>query len=140
MKIQNIIKALIIQDRKLLVIKNLDEVYLLPETVQGYQETMTKSIENDCIEKYGILVDVEDIAYIKEEIDNDLNSLSHRVEYYFICTIMDEINREENQKDVEWIEIDKIMDYHICPINIRQFIFNLFNTKEQIVYLGKVED
>lgn len=154
MRIRNSAKAVIIQDSKVLLTKNKDEegfFYLFPGGGQEHGEALMETVKRECIEEIGEDVEVKDLLHVREYIgknhehadyDNDL----HQVEYYFVCTILEDqnpplipSNPDTYQVGIEWLPLQNLMDHRIYPRGIRKSIQALGDdNRTSPVYLGDI--
>jgi len=142
MKIRNSIKAIIIQDNKLLVTKLEDEdgmYYLLPGGGQESGEKMHDTVIRECMEETGYIVEVQELMFIRECF---LVADTHRIEMMFRCQIVGETqktNMDQNQLGIDWIELDRIEDEPLYPAELRTRIKLSHSNVEQPVYLGEMQ-
>ena len=142
MVIRNSVKAIIIQDNKLLVTKLQDEdgmYYLLPGGGQEVGEKMHDTVIRECMEETGFVVEVQELMFIRECF---LVPGIHRVEMMFRCHVIGEsqiTNMDPNQLDVEWIDMDKIEDEPLFPAELRTRIKRSHLNMEHPVYLGEIQ-
>jgi 8-oxo-dGTP diphosphatase len=71
MNIRNFVKALIVQEGKLLVTKNNDEegeFYLCPGGGQEHGETFHETLQRECMEEIGQEVEIGELLFIREYI------------------------------------------------------------------------
>mgnify|MGYP000918084257 CR=1 FL=1 len=127
-KIRNSVKAIIIEDNKLLCIKLADKkgnFYILPGGGQEKYETFVETLERECLEELGARVKVGKLKYVREYIarnhefaDEDDN---HQVEYMFTCGLLSRPNLENatqldtKQTGIEWLELSSWEDLRLYP-------------------------
>jgi len=142
MNIRNSIKAIIIQNNKLLVTKLRDEdgiYYLLPGGGQEAGEKMHDTVIRECMEETGFVVEVQELMFIRECF---LVPGIHRVEMMFRCHMISEskmTNMDQNQLGIEWIDIDQIEDEPLFPAELRTRIKQSHMGIDQPVYLGEMQ-
>lgn len=145
--IRNSAKAIIIDNKQVLLTKNKDHdgfFYLFPGGGQEKGEELKDTIVRECLEEIGCRVTVKDIVFIREYIgknhefaewDHDI----HQVEFYFECLIETQAdiikatNPDELQVGIEWIEIKDLDDIRIYP---KGLVNQLMNGVKQTCYIG----
>lgn len=150
--IRNSVKAIIIEEGKLLLTKcdfgDGKPSYLFSGGGQEPGETFIETLKRECIEELGAKVSVGELAWIREYIGKnhefaEQDQEVHQVEYYFICTLDTPVdlakatNLDVVQTGVEWINLTDLEDYNIYPKAIREHL----DTKGNIlppVYAGDV--
>ncbi|WP_106769379.1 NUDIX domain-containing protein [Paenibacillus faecalis] len=127
--IRNSAKAVIIQNERVLLTKNVDRdgvFYLFPGGGQEKYEELKDAVVRECLEEIGSRVEVKDIMFIREYIGKNhqftqWDSDIHQVEFYFECELAteDEVfnghNPDEYQIGVEWIELSRLNEIRIYP-------------------------
>ncbi|MFP9129172.1 NUDIX domain-containing protein [Niallia sp. BSM11] len=146
-------KAIIIDNDKLLLTKNQDDegyFYLFPGGGQEHGETLEQAVRRECLEEVGEQVEVGSLVFIREYIGKNHEHASfdydfHQVEHYFICNIENGqsektklANPDTNQVGLEWLPIDKLLDYRIYPKELLQQIINYTQNITTPVYLGDI--
>lgn len=130
--IRNSAKAVIIQNERILLTKNVDEngfFYLFPGGGQEKYEELKDAVVRECIEEIGCSVEVKDILYIREYIGKnhqfaEWDADIHQVEFYFECVMenKEEIfnghNPDETQVGVEWIELSRLHEIRVYPFDL----------------------
>lgn len=123
--IRNSAKAVIIQNERVLLTKNVDQdgiFYLFPGGGQEKYEELKDAVVRECIEEIGCSVKVKDILFIREYIGKnhqfaEWDADIHQVEFYFECEMetKDEVfnghNPDDAQIGVEWIELARMMHW-----------------------------
>lgn len=152
MNIRNSAKAIILQDSKVLLTKNIDDegyFYLFPGGGQEHGETLEKTVARECMEEVGGHVEVKELLHIREYIGKNhehahFDGNVHQVEYYFECHLLEPAapwiptNPDSHQVGTEWLTISKLPDYRIYPKGIRKSIQNFAAGKKEVVYLGDI--
>ena len=157
MAIRNSAKALIINDNKVLLIKNqntLDDIahdllagtiyYTLPGGGQNQYETLEETVKRECLEETGYTVEVDRLAVICEEIwmndkfRQEHENYTHKIYFIFICRLADKPMEEANEKDfdmigTEWVDINKVKDIRLIS-SIKSNLEVILNSNS-IVYL-----
>lgn len=147
-KIRNSIKAIIIEDDKILMTKNKDSegiYYLLPGGGQEYKETFIDTLKRELLEEIGATVAIYDLVFIREYIgsNNKIQCDMHQVEYMFLCKLISRPNNngslfDDSQIGFEWLPIELLDGYRFYPKELTKFI-KAFNNKEKTpIYLGAI--
>lgn len=150
--IRNSVKAIIIQEGKLLCTKNRDylgDFYLLPGGGQEPGENLHEALKRECMEEISARIEIHDILFIREYIGRnhefaEWDAEMHQIEYMFGCSIISDIAELGNgsvpdnaQIGFEWLEIARLGEYRIYPSVLKDVLCgNGKNT--EIVYLGDV--
>ncbi|MGM1048987.1 8-oxo-dGTP pyrophosphatase MutT, NUDIX family [Paenibacillus uliginis N3/975] len=127
--IRNSAKAVIIQNERVLLTKNVDQdgiFYLFPGGGQEKYEELKDAVVRECIEEIGCSVKVKDILFIREYIGKnhqfaEWDADIHQVEFYFECEMetKDEVfnghNPDDAQIGVEWIELARMNEIRVYP-------------------------
>jgi len=147
--IRNSAKAVIVQNDKVLLTKNVDRegfFYLFPGGGQEKFETLQEAVIRECVEEIGRPVQVEDLLFIREYIGRnhqfaEWDADVHQVEFYFRCSLSEAgadgrfegNNPDSNQVGVEWVELNRMEEIRIYPaalgVNLKQGVF-------KSIYLG----
>jgi len=145
--IRNSIKAIIVRDRRVLLIKNIDNDgfwYVFPGGGQNTGEDMHAALRRECFEETGVSISVGPLRLVREyigrnhefpEIDGDV----HQVELCFECGLMSGSEpkngemRDTNQVDVEWVPLESLGSVRVYPKFFRKGLAD-FHT----IYLGDI--
>jgi 8-oxo-dGTP pyrophosphatase MutT (NUDIX family) len=162
--IRTVVKALIIDNGKLLVNKNISTLgdtwpgfpngmvhYDLPGGGQNRYETLVEALRRECLEETGYAVVPDRLAAVFEEISaNETVRLhherhAHRIFFFYICHLTGEPALAPTEQDFdmvgsEWVEIEKVKYLPLYPIPLRDHIEEII-ASDSIVFLGseKVE-
>jgi 8-oxo-dGTP diphosphatase len=142
-------KAVIRQDGRLLVTKNVDDEgywYILPGGGQEPGETLHEALARECREEIDVDVDVHELLCVREYIGRhhefaEQEGDVHALELMFACTIRDGQVPHNGavpdtlQVGVEWLELDELDRYRLYPQALKAF---LATTGLRTVYLGDV--
>lgn len=147
MTIRNSIKAIIIKNTKLLVTKMQHEqgiYYTLPGGKQEANELMLDALKREVVEETGYLVKPKSLLFIREGFKDDHEEDTHRIEFMFVCDIVEEVGESAQAYDVNqigtyWLNIDNIMHEPLFPVDMRNVIKNYFLGKESPIYLGEMK-
>lgn len=141
----NSVKAIIINNNELLLVKNVDEIgewYSLPGGSQRFGESLTETLKRECKEEISITPIVNELICIREYINdrhpNEKRQKEiHKIEFMFSCTIENNDNvkignsPDTNQVGVEWISLNELQKFVTYPRNLEAII----NSK--IIYCGE---
>ncbi|MBO4276770.1 MAG: NUDIX domain-containing protein [Clostridia bacterium] len=143
MKIRNSIKAVIIDNTKLLTVKmraeDGSEYYTLPGGKQKPDELMLEALKREVGEETGLEVEPKSILFIGESFKEE----THRIEFMFICTVKGELDKkelhyDEDQIGIQWLSIDNILHEELHPYAMRNIIKQYFLGKSNEIYLGEM--
>lgn len=150
--IRNSVKALIIEENKILLIHCHDpqsgDYYALPGGGQNTYEPMMDALQRECLEETGYLVKPQRLAALCEEIitspeyQKAYPEYCHKLYSIFLCKLVDNQTTKESQAapqiadnqqiGVEWVELEKIDELRLlprlCSERIREIIQGLENT------------
>jgi len=128
--IRNSVKAIIIEDGKILVnecdFKDGKITYIFSGGGQEPGETFKDTLERECYEELGAKVSVGELVWIREYIGKNhefakWDSDVHQIEYYFICKLETPVSLEKAtnldtvQVGVAWLELSNLKEYNIYP-------------------------
>ena len=148
--IRNSAKAIIIENDKLLLTKNIDPAgyfYLFPGGGQESGEKLKETVIRECIEEIGCHVTVSELMFIREYIGKNHEFAEwdfdiHQVEFYFRCLLQSRNepavngkNPDSWQVDVEWVSIDKLDEIRLYP---KELGIKLKANLWRPIYLGDV--
>ncbi|MEC0178425.1 NUDIX domain-containing protein [Paenibacillus favisporus] len=149
--IRNTVRALIIQDGRLLAIKKerpeVGVYYTLPGGAQEIGETIEQTLQRECLEELGMDVVEHKFICIREYISKNheysfIMKEVHAVEFIYECRIKATDTFVSSQADVgqigtEWISIEKIKQgisesdrlsiTYQFPITTNDFLKEYFN-------------
>ncbi|MFB7158814.1 MULTISPECIES: NUDIX domain-containing protein [unclassified Lysinibacillus] len=153
MHIRNSVKALIIEDDKILLTKNQDaegNFYLCPGGGQEHGEIFHATLVRECIEEIGCSVDVGELLFIREYVGKNHEHASfdfnvHQVEFYFVCQLAQGIqtkfqptNPDSYQIGLEWLTIEDLSTYRLYPKELIKYLQQYCNGQETPIYLGDI--
>jgi ADP-ribose pyrophosphatase YjhB (NUDIX family) len=144
------VKAVVIQDGRLLVTRNVDDegdFFLLPGGGQEPGESLPEALQRECREEVGAHVEVHDLVLVRDYIGRNhefaaTNSDFHQVELMFRCTIRGDApigngsNPDGWQIGVEWLDVASLQETRLYPAVLRRVIPAL--DEQGTVYLGDV--
>lgn len=146
MIIRNSIKAIIIKNTKLLVTKMKygDTIYYtLPGGKQEVNELMLDALKREVLEETGFRVEPKSLLFIREGFKDEHEVDTHRIEFMFVCDIVEEVGDSVLEYDVNqigtyWLNIDNIMHEPLYPVDMRNVIKNYYLGKKSPIYLGEM--
>lgn len=153
MFMRNSSKAVIIRDDKLLTIKlhgNDKTYYILPGGGQKPGENLHQTLERECMEEVGAKITIGELLFVREYIGKNhelsaKHSHYHQIELIFSCSVDLNRNQFENgempdrgQVGIEWIPIQKLMEYNFFPKAMRVHLISYLNNGEAPVYIGDI--
>ena len=153
--IRNSAKAIIIQNRQLLTIRNRDpqgDFYILPGGGQEHHETLHEALHRECKEEIGVDVVIGPLQFIREYIgahhefaehDSDV----HQIEFMFHCDLKEgQIPAngpmlDTHQVGISWLPLAQLEQYRLYPAVLKGLLKNEvikeINASTR-VYLGDV--
>jgi len=141
--IRNAVRALIIRDGKLLVLKKIDGSYTLPGGAHDPGETLEQGLQRECLEEIGTEVQINRLAYIGDYFkpkDSIPPSTRHQVEFLFHCSVSDDYcahsghHPDKRQVDVLWLELNDLANQPLYPVSLKECINKLDDNVP--VYIG----
>lgn len=154
MAIRNSVKALIIEENKILFTKNLSNkegdkgeiFYILPGGGQNNEETFCEALKRECKEELGARIKVDKIALVREYIGKnhefaEQDKKVHQIEFMFLCRLLSPVNlslatnMDSEQFDIEWIELSELKEANIYPKVLKRVI-DINGKIQSPVYIG----
>lgn len=143
------VKALIIQDDKLLAIANSDAIdfgYTFPGGGQEHRETLIEAIRRECYEEIGVEVIVGDVVFVREYIgahhqDAQSENHVHLVEIIFRCSLPPGVIvksgtlPDDDQVGIEWLPVAGLVNYPFYPLDLRAV---LASAPQSQIYIGDI--
>lgn len=145
-------RALIIRDGNLLAIRMRrvpgEVFYILPGGGQKHGETLTDTVQRECLEEIGTQVDVGEVAYVREYIGRHhhlrkLHKDFHQLEVVFFCQLPDGTvpapghEHDKHQIGVEWLPLNKLQETEFYPEVLKRLVINGEITSKHL-YLGDI--
>lgn len=147
LNIRNSVKAPVIHQGKLLVIKcyNHEEgiYYLLPGGGQEPGEKLLDTAVRESWEETGLRVVPHELRFLRECL---LKKEVHRVEMIFTCSLTGssvpdpaaQLNWDEEQVGVEWLSLDNLAFEPLFPEELRSLISGMASSASSPVYVGEI--
>lgn len=149
-KLRNSVKAIIIEDGKLLVLrkKNGNGAYtVLPGGGQKFRETLHQTLKREVFEEISAKVKIGKLLHIREYFSEKhgfaLEDLKiHQVEFIFKCDLVDPYHPktghfpDPHQKEVVWVKLDQLDEANFYPVALRKILIDL-KKDDSPVYLGE---
>ncbi|QOS79576.1 NUDIX domain-containing protein [Paenibacillus sp. JNUCC31] len=143
-KIRNSVKALIIQDGKMLAIKiddDGDAFYIMPGGSQNAGETLTAAVKREALEELGVDIVPKSLEFVIEGVYGEA---FHRVDFVFLCEHTEPIDNStlrgvKHQVRYEWLDIENLIEQPLFPSKLRKQIVQLFKGDKKEMYLGNEE-
>jgi len=144
-------KAIIVENNKVLMVKNIDKNgfwYILPGGGQHHKETLIQALKRECKEETNVDIEVGELLFIREYIGehhefSEFDRDEHQIELIFSCKIVGSTPVQQGetpdiyQKGVEWLDIKKLAKYRIYPKILKE-IFRSREGKKFPIYLGDI--
>lgn len=122
-------KALIIRDNQILLQKcDFGDgmlCYLFPGGGQEFGETLTETLERECLEELGARVHAHSLIFIREYISANHEFADgkkfHSVDFYFLCDLLTEpceayaYHKDRAQVGIEWVPLPDLRRINLYP-------------------------
>ena len=149
-KLRNSVKAVIIQDGKLLVLRKKDGAgayTVLPGGGQKFRETLHQALKREVFEEISTKVSIGKLIHIREYYSEKHDFAYedreiHQVEFFFKCNLVESYHPKNghfpdpHQKEVVWVELDQLDEANFYPVALRKILIDLKHDKFPI-YLGE---
>ncbi len=144
-------KAIIIEDGKILLNKysGRNIYYTLPGGGQDHNEDLKSNLKRECLEEIGAEVQVGEVLFVREFIADNHNPSKNRQGYHqvniiFECSLLSRDFKKPTQPDPNqtgyiWVEIDKLLDYNLYPLSLRDHIISFNKQGRESIYLGETD-
>ncbi len=141
-------KAIIVEHRRLLVLKNRDSAgdwYMLPGGGQEHGETLPAALNRECLEEIGSGVTVGRLRFIRDYIGRHHEIARerdvHQVELMFECQLTSGpgvgTQPDPIQTGIEWLDLSSLSEYRLYPKVLGQLLVT-DSAVGQPIYLGDV--
>jgi 8-oxo-dGTP diphosphatase len=152
--IRNAVRAIIVQNHKLLVQKKQDGSYSLPGGAPHVAETLEQGLERECNEEIGTAIQISRLAFVADYFKPRKScppAIRHHIEFLFICSVPKNYiaqngpSPDKRQVDVNWISIDSAELDKLVPTSLINIIKQLGNSNNSAfnkllpTYLGTLE-
>ena len=142
MSIRSSVKALIIVNNKILLIKNnsnrIGDFYCLPGGGQHKYETLIEAVIRECKEETGYdvnplkLISLCEEICLDEEIRKKDSDYAHKIYHIFLCELVNDKAEFPTEKDSgqicsEWIDIDALNNIRLLPKCLEEQMINVSN-------------
>ena len=132
--IRNSIKAVIVQNGALLLIKKMSEAgsyFIFPGGGQKKYENMHAALKRECHEEIGVDIVIGDLLWIREYIGKNhefaaTDGKTHQIEFYFSCRLVDGSvpkngsRMDDGQVGVEWVPLSDLSRINVYPLDLRK--------------------
>jgi len=144
--IRNTARAVIIRNKKILVLKKIDGSYGLPGGAQDTGETLIQGLQRECLEEIGTQVQINRLAYVGDYFKPKQSKppgIRHQVEFLFDCCVSDDYvaqsgyHPDKRQIDVVWLELENLESQPLYPIALQQCIKEL--DANAPIYIGEMK-
>lgn len=150
--IDNSAKAVIVDQERLLLIRNQDSSdmglgtwYALPGGRQRYGETLEEALRRECREELGAAVEVGRLLLVREYIHarhrlRGTGRDQHKVEFMFACrlfsSLSDGIAVDRDQTGWEWVSFADLSAKTVFPTRLAELVEILHDTGRTVGYWG----
>lgn len=142
------VRAVIIQDNKILMVKHLEnnqEFYIFPGGGLEKNESIFGTAEREVKEETNVQVKAEKLIYYRKFVGPE----SYGAEFYILCSLVNKtdeislgIDPEKSEPvlvGTEWVEIKKMSDFVWYPEELRTILVADYENKfKDFRYLGTV--
>lgn len=147
--IRNAVRAIIIEDGKILLCKYKDKDGIFYVCIGGGQncfEDMHTALRRECKEEINSEINIDKMVFVRDaffDFDDGSGVLKriHQIEYFFQCTLKDSQtvcigkNPDATSLGIEWIPLDRLKEIRIFPNVFKDYI-HPDGLLESVVYLG----
>jgi 8-oxo-dGTP pyrophosphatase MutT (NUDIX family) len=152
---RNSAKAIIIQNRQLLTIRNRDlqgDFYILPGGGQQHRETLHETLHRECKEEISADVVIGPLQFVREYIGENHEFAEHdgdvhQIEFMFRCDLKEDQFPATGplldafQVGISWLPVAQLEQYRLYPAVLRELVKIVVS--EEIkdstqIYLGDV--
>ena len=150
MSIRTSVKAVVVQDGRLLALESVDKQgvwFLLPGGGQEHGETLHQALQRECLEEIGTEVEIGPLRFVRDYIGShhefaDTSSHFHQVELMFACRVPARYvpttghAPDGSQTGVRWLPLAKLHSQRFYP---KTLISHLTEPHAPtVIYLGDV--
>jgi len=148
--IRNAVRALIIRDDKVLLLRKggdeRGERYAFPGGAQDPGETLEQALHRECLEEIDTETKILDLIYVADYYRRRPGSpptVRHQIEFLFSCSVPDSYvprngsHPDGHQLEVIWAGLDVLGDIQLLPKSIASRVAKPDKTDDR-VYLGLI--
>lgn len=148
------VKAIIIENSQLLVLKMQDEqgiYYKLPGGGQERFETMQEALIRECAEEINLQIEPGALLWLADHIFNQQHETKpaqgHQTEAFFRCYIKGNAQAQvghipdNNQIGIAWLPLNQLEQLRLYPFALRPLIGNIdeqSHPNQTATYIGKI--
>lgn len=144
------VKAVIIRDNRVLLVRNTDELgdwYLLPGGGQAHGETLEEALQRECHEEIGVRVVMGRLLFIRDYIAANHEFARedagvHQLELMFRCRLLPGMSPscggtpDPFQSGIDWLPLHGLEGFRLYPSPLRRLLGSPL--PRGAVYLGDV--
>ena len=151
--IRNTVRAVIVKDDKVLLLKKMDgngPRYALPGGGQDTGESLQDSLQRECVEEIDSNVTIKQLLHIADYFkirSTTPETKRHLVEFLFICEIADDYqprmgsHPDKHQVGVAWADFAELLKFPaFSRFSLLEITRHLTQFSSQPIYLGLVKD
>lgn len=150
MNVRSTVKAIILNDNKILLNKCLDpnngSYYCLPGGGQDVMESLSDAVVRECIEETGYwvtapkFVGVLELICMGKNVEERLKPYMHKLYNIVICRLASESRVEPDSTDEwqvssDWIPLEELANKRILPKSLNDNIIEMIEVQE-LKFLG----
>ena len=110
--------ALIINNSKLLVIKDKSKYYTIGGAIQVNERT-EEAVVREVREELGVKAQVGQLAFVVENRFEQDGVSYHNIEFHYLVDLLEDapltMQEDEKMLPCEWIDLDKLKDINLVP-------------------------
>lgn len=147
--IRNAVRAIIIEDNKILLCKYKDRDGVFYACVGGGQEPfedMHTALRRECKEEINSAINIGELSFVRDAFIDFADKCGtlvklHQIEYFFKCTLINKqtvcvgANPDYSSLGIEWVPLEKLKEIRIYP-NIFKDYIHPDGSLENVHYLG----
>lgn len=147
-QIRNAVRAVIIQDQKILMLRKLGggkpERFALPGGGQDVGETLDQALQRECQEEIGTQVSINALIHIADFFktkDTQPETIRQHVEFLFACSVPEDYlpvngaHPDKHQVEVIWLALADIPNKNLYPQSLSEYLPAIIEQKHP-VYIG----
>jgi len=149
--IRNAVRALIVRDHQILLLRKEDEAtgerFALPGGAQDLGETLLDALARECAEEIGTEVHRAELIHVADYFklrNTTPPTRRHLVEFMFTCSVPHAYSPrnghhpDKHQVEVVWIPLARLHDIQLLPRSLASFLINRENDRNN-VYIGTID-